>query len=60
MSDIFVTQWTVTHLAPLSQGFTKQEYWGGLPFPSQGDLPDLGIGPVSPAMGADSLSLHHL
>ena len=35
--------------APLSMGFPRQEYWSGLPFPSPGDLPDLGIEPVSPA-----------
>ena len=36
-----VTPWTVAHLAPLSMGFSMQEYWSGLPFPSPGDLPDL-------------------
>ena len=36
-------------------GFSKQEYWNGLPFPSPGDLPDLGIEPWSPALQADSL-----
>ena len=35
--------------APLSMGFSRQQYWGGLPFPSQGDLPDPGIEPPSPA-----------
>ena len=40
MSDSFVTSWTVTWQAPLSMGFSKQEYWSGLPFPSPGDLPD--------------------
>ena len=37
-------------------GFSSQEYWSGLPFPSPGDLPDPGIGPVAPALQADSLS----
>ena len=41
--------------APLSMGFSRQEYWGGLPFPSPEDLPDSGIVPVSPALQADSL-----
>ena len=39
---------TVAHQAPLSMGFPRQEYWGGLPFPSPGDLPDPGIKPRSP------------
>ena len=49
-----VTPWTVAHPAPLSMGFSKQEYWNGLPFPSPGDLPDPGIEPRSPALQADS------
>ena len=40
-----VTPWTVAHQAPLSMGFSGQEYWSGLPFPSPGDLPDPGIKP---------------
>ena len=40
-------------------GFSRQEYWSGLPFPSPGDLPDPGIEPVSPALQADSLPLSH-
>ena len=47
--------WTVTHQASLSMGFSRQEYWSGLPFPSPGDLPDSGIEPVSPTLQADSL-----
>ena len=43
---LFVTSWTVAHQAPLS-GFSRQEYWSGLPFPSPGDLPNLGIEPRS-------------
>ena len=40
--------------APLSMGFSRQEYWSGLPFPSPGDLPDAGIDSGSPALQADS------
>ena len=47
--------WTVAYQAPLSVGFSKQEYWSGLPFPSPGDLPDPGIKPGSPALQADAL-----
>ena len=47
---LFVTSWTVAHQVPLSTGFSKQEYWSGLPFPSPGDLPDLGIEPASTAL----------
>ena len=46
--------WTVAGQAPLSLGFSRQEYWSGLPFPSPGDLPDPGIKPRSPAWQADS------
>ena len=52
MSDSFETPWTVAHQAPLSMGFSRQEYWRatlGLPFPSPGDLPDPGMDPTSPA-----------
>ena len=49
------TTWTVAHQAPLSMGFSRQEYWSGLPFPSLGDLPDPGIEPRSPVLQADSL-----
>ena len=45
----------VAHQAPLSMGFSRQEYWSGLPYPSPGDLPDPGIEPGSPALQADSL-----
>ena len=51
----FVTPWTVAHQAPPSMGFSRQEYWSGLPFPSPGDLPDPGIKPRSPALQADAL-----
>ena len=50
----FVTSWTTACQAPLSMGFSRQEYWSGLPFPfSRGDLPDPGIEltfPASPAL----------
>ena len=42
-----VTPWTVACQAPLSMGFSRQEYWSGLSFPSLGDLPDPGIEPMS-------------
>ena len=50
-----VTPWTVAHQAPLFMGFSSQEYWSGLPFPSPGDLPKPGIKPGSPTLQADSL-----
>ena len=50
-----VTPWTVVCQAPLSMGFSRQEYWSGLPFPSPGDLPDPGIEPGSPSLQEDSL-----
>ena len=54
-SWLFVTLWTVAHHSASSMGFSRQEYWSGLPFPSPGDLPDSGIKPGSPALQADSL-----
>ena len=51
------TPWMVARQAPLSIGFSRQEYWSGLPFLSPGDLPDLGIEPVSSALQVDSLPL---
>ena len=45
----------LAHQAPLSMGFSRQEYWSGLPFPSPEDLPDPGIKPRSPAWQADAL-----
>ena len=50
MSDSFVIPCTVTHQAPLSMGFSRQEYWSRLPFPLPGDLPDPGIQPASPTL----------
>ena len=47
---LFVTLWTVAYQAPLSVGFSRQQYWSGLPFPSPGDLPNPGIKPESPAL----------
>ena len=44
---LFATPWTVAHQAPLSTGFSRQEYWSGLPFLSPGDLPDPGLEPES-------------
>ena len=50
------TPWAVAHQAPLSMGFSRQEYWSGLPFPSLGNLPDPGIKPRSPILEADALT----
>ena len=49
------TLWTVAHQVPLSMGFSRQEYWSGLPFPSPGGLPNPGIKLRPPALQADSL-----
>ena len=45
---LFVTPWTVAYQAPPPMGFSRQEYWSGLPFPSPGDLPNPGIEPGLP------------
>ena len=50
------TPWTVAYQAPPSMGFSRQEDWSGLPFPSPGDLPDPGIERRSPALQADTLT----
>ena len=55
MSDPAIP-WTVAYQASPSMGFSRQEYWSGLPFPSPGDLPDPGIEPGSPALEADALT----
>ena len=58
--QLLVTLWTVAHQAPLSLGFSRQEYWSGLPCPPPGDLPDPGIKPTSltsPAWQVDYLPL---
>ena len=53
--QLFATPWTVAYQAPPSMGFSRQEYWSGLPFLSPGDLPDPGIEPRSPALQTDAL-----
>ena len=53
---LFATPWTVAYQAPLSMGFSRQEHWSGLPFPSPGDLPDPGIKLGSPAFQIDALT----
>ena len=58
MPDSFATPWAVALQAPLSMGYSRQEDWSGLPFPSPGHLPDPGMEPTShvfPALKADSL-----
>ena len=50
------TPCTVAYNASPSMGFSRQEYWSGLPFPSPGDLPNPGIKPVSPSLKADALT----
>ena len=59
VSDSLWVPWTVAYQAPPSMGFSRQEYWSGLPFPSPGpspgDLPDPGIEPGSPALQTDAL-----
>ena len=60
--QFFVSLWTTAHQAPLSMGFSRQEYWSGLSCPPPGDLPDSGIKleyPMSPASQVDSLLLSH-
>ena len=52
---LFAIPWTVACQAALSMGFSRQEYWGGLPCPPPGDLPSPGIEPGSLALQADSL-----
>ena len=52
---LFVTLWTVAYQGSQSMGFSRQEYWSGLPFPSSGDVPDPGIEPGFPALRADTL-----
>ena len=53
--QLFAIPRTVVYQVSLSMGFSRQEYWSGLPFPSPGDLPDPGIEPRSPALQADAL-----
>ena len=54
--QLFATPWTVAYQASPSMGFSRQEYWSGLSFPSPGDLPDPGIKPGSPTLEADTLT----
>ena len=54
---LFGSPWTVAYQAPPSMGFSRQEYWSGLPFPSPGDLPDPGIEPGPPALQADAFTI---
>ena len=56
MSDS-ATPWTIAHQAPLSMGFSRQEYWSGFPCSPPGDLPNSGLEPEAPALQADSLLL---
>ena len=53
--QLFATPWTVAYHAPPSMGFSRQEYWSELPFPSPGDLPNPGIELGSPTLQADAL-----
>ena len=50
MSDCFAIPWTVAYQSPLSMGFSRQDYWSELPFPSPGDLPNPGMEPASPIL----------
>ena len=54
--QLSATPWTVAHQAPLSMGFSRQDCWSGLPFPSPGNLPDPGIEPTSPALAGGFLT----
>ena len=54
--QFFATPWTVAYQAPPSMGFSRQESWSGLPFPSPGDLPDPGIETRSSTLQADALT----
>ena len=56
---LFTTPWAVARQAPLYMGFSRQEYWSGLPIPSPGDFPDPGNESVTPAWHADSLLLNY-
>ena len=53
--QLFAIPWTVAYQGPLSMGFSRQEYWSELPFPSPGDLPNPEIKPRSPTLRADAL-----
>ena len=53
--QLFATPWTIAYQAPPSMGFSRQEYWSGLPFPSPWDLPNPGLEPESSALQTDAL-----
>ena len=55
VKSLSATPWIIAYQASPSMGFSRQEYWSGLPFPSPGDLPDPGIEPGPPALQVDSL-----
>ena len=55
--QLFAIPWTVAYQAPLSMGFSRQEYWSGLPFPSPGKIPNPGIEHRFPALQADTFTL---
>ena len=57
--QLFVTPWTVALQAPLSMGFSRPEYWSGLPCPPPGDLPDPGIKPGSPVLAGRFFTMSH-
>ena len=54
---LFATPWTVAYQDTPSMGFSRQEYWSGVPFPSPGDLPDPGIEPGFPTLQADAFTI---
>ena len=56
---LFASLWTISHQAPLSTGFSRKEYWSGLPCPPPRNLPNPGIEPTSPALQVDSSLLTH-
>ena len=58
--QLFSTPCTVAHQAPLSMGFSGQEYWSGLPFSSPVELPDAGLEPTSPALAEGFFTSEHL
>ena len=57
--QLFATPWTIVHQVPLSMGFSRQEYWSGLPFPSPGCISDPGIKLASPALAGRFFMLSH-
>ena len=61
-AQLFANPWTIALQVPLCMGFSRQEQWGGFPFPPSGDLPNPGIkpeSPASPALQAETLQLSH-